>query len=553
MQTIPITIYKTSILIVNYIFFYNVFIMYLFTDSSNVATTRGNKFALAFMPFGFNDFEITLFLTTEQKESNFTIETYIGGLEGFEQNPETGLYTRRGTAQFGQFTSILLGGSDRNITVRTNGDEDRDDRQKGFFIKADNSSDELTVYALTTTDTPGQSFMALSCQEFPTKNYEYFIFSAPSFFNNRGSSHLLITPCEDGTRITVEPSQVQSHPSWVIPNLIMTNPDGTNSTTVYNQSLNRFHTILLRNSNDLTGTIITSNRPLAVFAGYEFGSSFIDFPSSNFLVEQIPPHATYNNLFFFPNFASTYHIGSLSDDNIININCLCDFRPPSGRRVGISSSDRIHMVIINRGEYIECETPQSNCSMESTRPATVMSYHYIIASRPISMVYIPPVSSYLSQYLSLNFVEFEAFLDEFIFFASIQEAQTEDLFTNETGHSYLINARRFVNCTMTCNSSSQYVCGQTGNILSNQISSLNISSRDPFWGFLSVLFLGINSEYVLVTYSLPYRQVPTGCKFVVYNYNVANNIVCMHYYHHTNIAAKLNSCVLVVFCDCMYW
>ena len=523
--------------------------MYLFTssDSSNVATTRGNEFALAFMPNDLIDLKITLFLTTEQEKSNFTIETYIRGLEGFEQNPETGLYTQRGTAQFGQFTSIFLEESDRNITVRTNGEKDRDDRQKGFFIKADNSSDELTVYALTTTDRPRESFMALSCQKFPTENYEYFIFSAHNS-NNRGFSQLLIAPCEDDTRITVEPSQVQSHPSWVIPNLIMTNPDGTNSMTVYHQSLNRFDTILLRNSNDLTGTIITSNRPLAVFAGHEFGSPLIRYSKGNFVVEQIPPHATYSNLFFFPYYFSVYRIGSLSDDNIIDINCLCQFRPPSGRRVGISSSDRIHMVTINRGEYIECFTGQCNCSLESTRPATVMSY--LLLS---SMVYIPPVSSYyLSQYFFPNLNDFENFLVGLIYFASNQEARTEDLFTNKTGDSYLIRRRNFFNCIVTCTSST-YVCGQTGYISTTQNSSLYVSGRDPFWGIVRVRSSRIGIVFSLPVFSLPYRQVPTGCKFVVYNYNVANNYVCMHFFYHTNIAAKLNSCVLVVYCDCMYW
>lgn len=497
----------------------------LFTDP-NVPTTRGNKFALAFMKNdeGIGLPEITLFVTTQQNESSFTIETLIPGLGGFtETEPESEIYVRNGKAYRGQYTSIVLqaGQITRNgffdISVLSNGNEDIFDRQKGFFISGENSQDELTVYALSTNQATTGSFMAISCRQFPTRHYEYFIFAAASV--NFADSQLLITPCEDSTKITVAPSQTHTHPLWVRSQFLNTNPDTARRTeSTYGRRLRIFDTIMLSNLRDLTGTIITSTKPLSVFTGHQCGGLFSG-GICDFMIEQIPSHPTYGDMFLLAPFdvrqsGEVYRIGAVSDDIVVEINCMCEPRTLRGNRVGLTSLGRTHTAVLNRGEYIECETPKNNrtfCSVQSSRPVTVMSYtltHLLDNLGPLpnlpfnsigspSIVYIPPVLSYLTQYSLTSLTQ-----DYPLYFSyvSIDKQKFHSLIVN---NEMFNSTRSTIECSM-CTSTS--VCGHGGfGYLGN--GDFTISGQDLFWGYA----YGFGSE---VSYAspLPFKQVPIGCK-----------------------------------------
>ena len=130
------------------------------------------------------------------------------------------------------------------------------------------------------------AFMAINCVEFPTaKDYQYFIFSSDANGGGTFESQFLITPCQDDTRIQMITSQRQLHPSWVRPNPAITN---TRVESTYRVHFNRFDTLMLSNVNDLTSSIITSDKPLSVFSGHQCGKPTND-GTCDYLVEQIPP------------------------------------------------------------------------------------------------------------------------------------------------------------------------------------------------------------------------------------------------------------------------
>ncbi|XP_064385904.1 uncharacterized protein LOC135334578 isoform X3 [Halichondria panicea] len=472
-------------------------------SDSNAPTTRGSTFALAFMRNLFSPApEITLYITTEQNVSYFTIKTRYSGLTGFnEASLDSGLYSRTGTAQKGEFTVIQLqAGADFNeppgppdftgppdLSVGSDlMNDDEVDRPKGLILTADNQNDELTVYALNSNiDNTAGAFMAINCVGFPTaRDYQYFVLSSEYF-----GSQFLMTPCQDNTTIRVRPSQPYTHPSWVNPSVQRTTP-GTLSEeeAIYGRRFNRFDTLLLSSDDDLTGTIITSNKPLSVFSGFMYINNF---------VEQIPPHPTYGDVFFLAPFelftSNHFRIGSVSDEVSIQVNCPCERGSVSNNRVPLSGSGVFFTAVINRGQYVECRTPYNShafCSVQSTRPVTVMSY---------SMVYIPPVDSYLTQY------SFISLLGDSLSY-TLQELNIDqellvngDVLTPSDGFTT-------INCRFDCFES--MVCGQGATGFFGQGTfDIQFSDDVSFWGY-------VHGNIGSFAHPLPFKMIPIGLAWI---------------------------------------
>ena len=120
--------------------------------------------------------------------------------------------------QIFQGTKYFVTDFQEDIAVQNNGNSDLyiAERQKGLFITAENTNDELTVYVLNDEIVSSDAYMAINCVEFPNaKNYKYFIFSSDVFGGEPFESRFLFTPCEDGTTVSVQASQTQTHPNWV--------------------------------------------------------------------------------------------------------------------------------------------------------------------------------------------------------------------------------------------------------------------------------------------------------------------------------------------------
>ncbi len=412
-----------------------------FFADPNAPRSRGNSFAIAFMqnhfrPSSTTAQQIALFITTEQELTRFTIQTRWSGISegfGFTIDPATGIYSRQEVARNGDFIfvnfpsgrqqPINVGPVDPDIAVQTNGNTDEADRQKGLTITTDNPDHELSIYILNDEVVSTDAAMAINCVNFPnTRDYRYFIFSAGTggvkeAFNSR----FLFTPCEDGTAVTITPSQPLTHPTWVGSSFAATDPASVaQNTAVYSNNFNRFDTLMISNLADLTGTVIVSNRPLSVFSGHQCGTPTA-VGTCDYLVEQIPPHPTYGDMFFMAPFAiresgELYRIGSVQDNVEVTINCECLPRTADGARVAIASAGSgLYTATLNAGQYVECQTPeeaQTYCCVRSSAPVTMVEYTlgnlidnlanigpltFIPIGDP-SMVYIPPASNYLNSY-----------------------------------------------------------------------------------------------------------------------------------------------------------
>ena len=266
------------------------------------------------------------------------------------------------------------------------------------------STADVSIIGLNDRDVSTDAFLALPCKNFKpadgTSNladYRYFVFSANND-NTMFSSRILLVTCENGPDITV------------------TLPDGENEVV---PTLRQYEAYLIERSEvDLTGTVIESSTPLAVFAGHECGQVPAGDSACDHLVEQIPPHAVYGMMFFAVPFAlqesgDIFRIGSLIAGNEVTVTCTR--RTANGSISAVTSSGTI-----NIGQYHEHRTLQNTgtttanyrrdfCCIETSRPAIVMQYSLGNTvrgnlGRP-AMTLVPPVAQYRNNYTVHTFDE----------------------------------------------------------------------------------------------------------------------------------------------------
>ena len=483
------------------------------TDPS-APKTRGNKFALALFDNSPNSYA-RLFITTEQENSTFTIHTRFA-ITGFvdysfqncfvETPPGSGLYSCTATANSGKFTLIDL--DPGNYSVQTNGSTNIDDRQKGMFIETEDPTHELTVTVdMYDAYRNSGSYMAINCVEFPTaSDYQYFVFSSDSTSESLGGSQFLITPCENNTSISVRPSQPISHPDWVLPSIASTYPSSTTGQDVtnYGRIFNRFDTLLFSTIGDLTGSIVISDKPLSVIV-HSCGS-LAGAHRCSYLVEQVLPHPTYGDLFFiFTTMVSrrqTYRIGSVTDGAQVTINCNCSNDTPSGNNsVALQSSEPgVLTATVNRGQYVQCITPEKACCIQSKQPVTVMNY------LDDALIYIPPATSFLNDYSAFYGPVTYCILPTTIFDNSVED-QNRFTINDEV---YIPDEYEPISCYV--NGSSE-LCAYgfvNDELLQYSQFSLSIEYKNigsgAFWAYQV-------DKFSRFGYPLPFEMEPVGCEF----------------------------------------
>ena len=175
--------------------------------------------------------------------------------------PGTG-YSANGTAQYGEVATFAFDASEYALSNTS-------DRTKAIIVRTD-SHCELTVYAGDLMTGAGDSLLALSKQpDLGPNNYEYIVASYSTVPNALSLSAVAIIAQYDDTQLSISPSPHNMFGNALIqPNL----------------ELQEGETFLIESSNDLTGLLVASNKPLAVL----FCDPFI---------EQVPPVFTWGRQF----------------------------------------------------------------------------------------------------------------------------------------------------------------------------------------------------------------------------------------------------------------
>ncbi|XP_064396279.1 uncharacterized protein LOC135343205 isoform X2 [Halichondria panicea] len=238
---------------------------------------------------------------------------------------------------------------------------------KGILVEADGN---INLYGMSyhyhsLTDA-ADVYLALPCSKMVVDEYEYYGISYNTI-NSNTPSVILLVACENET-------VVKFHSSTI--------------------TLNSMETYQIESDNDLTGTRITSSKPLSVFSGSDCANVPQGIGNCDHLVEQVPPTVTWGSKFLVASLegrSSGERIRVLSARAAsVAVNCntvvsVSEFQLQSG------------------GSFREFEIPiNSFCSIESTSPVLVVQYAHGGDSDgglgdPFMMI-IPPMEQFTSNY-----------------------------------------------------------------------------------------------------------------------------------------------------------
>ena len=306
--------------------------------------------------------------------------------------------------------------------------EDGKQRTKAIRIHTEGGK-KISVKGFNDDRGTSDAFLALPCDAMRNEiftRFEYFVVAAdqnPDENDRPKFSLALIIPCDDDTTITVYPSQLITLSGEGLPTRpteIQVGPTDQ-SRTPHSSTFgaNAGQTILLSHPNDLSGTIVRSNKPLVVLSGHECGEIPLDVTACDHIVEQMPPGLAFGNTFFLVPLAERvsgdmFRVGTLRDGTKVTVNCVTS---PTDVPKTLPLE---HNGVINRGEYVTFMTPgntenklnwkPSHCCLDATEPVVVAQYStgYSLDAGVVGkehaengdpfMSIVPPVAQYLNNY-----------------------------------------------------------------------------------------------------------------------------------------------------------
>ena len=409
------------------------FTEYLLTAGPGRLTTRGTEFIFAFMA---NDElqdpvhqDALIVITTEEPDPvEVTVEVNPAfSVNNLNLNITAFPQTRRQTVVHGSSITfpfpvapLIRGNPPPDEDIRVYTIEDELDRNSGIRISTDGG--EISVYGFNSEVLSVGAFSVFPCHSYPgiVGNYEYVILSAKRVARD---SRLMIVGCQDNTEVIITPpSQLPSISPSVPPSLgggQIPRP----GTPLNISDLDQLQSIVLKNQQVLSGTRISSTRPIAVFTGHECGN--IPIPSvgtCDHLIQQVPPQVTWGRLFFTVPIVGRYsgdhyRVATVTRNTEFTVTCRTLTNPtPTTRSIPIGFNDQTNTgfevfntnIGTTSGDRASRKEDLQWCCIESNNPVLVMQYAQggtadetlkdnATFGDPL-MTIVPPVVQYLNNY-----------------------------------------------------------------------------------------------------------------------------------------------------------
>ena len=338
----------------------------------------GHDFYVAFLPYPSTDAddEVKLYITTpETVPVTFTIS--IPGMG----------YFNRATVDPGEVREFTFNGA--NYALRNTRD-----RSKGIIIQAKNEK-QVFVYAVHDVYRTTDSFLVLPPHDLGATSYTYI--AAMIHTLNDGvlvagaqaeDIHALvgIVSMEDDTHLTITPNQNV--------NLGTESVEAGESVLV---TLARAETLLIAFVGDLTGTKVTSNRPISFFSGDQCTNVPSGVPHCDQIVEQLPPVEAWGRQFATAPLKTrsfdVFRIVASADSTIVIIRCTHRS----------SSQGYVDTFVLNEGGYTDVQVRGTDfCWMEADKRILLLQFAVGTTTDSMPgdpfMALVPAVSHYTNTF-----------------------------------------------------------------------------------------------------------------------------------------------------------
>ena len=350
---------------------------------------EGNEFLIAFGPNQGASLDTSLLVTTDEEE---TVSFWVAYNEILGNRVTGVVINNTHTVQKGGETRITIPRSNEisgSFTI---------DPSKTITIKA--SDDKLlTVVGVNEESASTDAFLALPKIVTKTGTYEYFVMSAESssLSGSTGArSFFAIITNEDDTTITINPKDIIRVP--FAPGRFI--PGRETAATIANKG-----TLIAGVSRtDLTGSRITSNKPLTLTSGHECTHLPINLPNCDHMVEYFPPTEAWGMKFFLvplkTRSADGYRIMTSKDSTQCQVTCNDKAGNPShSEEIALQNAGDFRQFIYSNDRYccVECNQP---CLMVEYSLSS--GYDNNLEADPF-MSMIPPVEQYSKDYETIFF------------------------------------------------------------------------------------------------------------------------------------------------------
>ena len=337
----------------------------------------GRDLYVTFLPFPMIGIdEVKLYITTpERVPVTFTIS--IPGMGYFNQ----------ATVDPGEVREFTFNGANYALRNTT-------DRSKGIIIQAKNEK-QVFVYAVHDLYRTTDSFLVLPPHDLGATSYTYIaamIHTVNDAVLVAGAQaediHALvgIVSMEDGTHLTITPNQNV--------NIGTESVEAGESVLV---TLAKAETLLIAFVGDLTGTKVTSNRPISFFSGDQCTYIPSGVPYCDQIVEQLPPVEAWGRQFATAPLKTrsfdVFRIVASADSTTVIIRCT--------HRSG--SQGYVDTFVLNEGGYTEVHLSGTDfCWMEADKRILLLQFAVGTTTDSMPgdpfMALVPAVSHYTNTF-----------------------------------------------------------------------------------------------------------------------------------------------------------
>lgn len=237
------------------------------------------------------------------------------------------------------------------------------------------SDNPIAVYGLNRRFQTTDTYLALPVSVLGT---EYRVIAYEKLSDDLLSQTAVIAT-EDDTRITVTPTTALqgNHPAGVPFTVDLRRGDVYQMIAEY----------LPSSKSDLTGTLITSNKKIAVFSGHNCAYVPSSTPACNHLVEQLPPLASWGKHFY---------VGTLEGRSRSTLRVLAN---EPNTKVFLNSE---LVTVLNSGEYYENPNMSKNTQITADKPVLVAQYAQGFRNGDSigdpMMILVSPTQQFLNRY-----------------------------------------------------------------------------------------------------------------------------------------------------------